>query len=85
MTPDALLGRVTSAFWTVHGASGPVGAAVLTFLASRHGVPAVSVGAGAFCLLVVGAGLLTPLRGSRIGAAGSVRRAHGVPVCHRGP
>ncbi|MFE2874428.1 MFS transporter [Streptomyces roseus] len=69
VTPDALLGRVTSAFWTVHGASGPVGAAALTVLAGRHGVPAVSVGAGVFCLLIVGAGLLTPLRGSRIGAA----------------
>ncbi|MFF4099146.1 MFS transporter [Streptomyces sp. NPDC001903] len=69
VTPDALLGRVTSAFWTVHGASGPVGAAVLTLLAGRHGVPAVSVGAGVFCLLIVGAGLLTPLRGSRIGAS----------------
>ncbi|MEV6578940.1 MFS transporter [Streptomyces sp. NPDC051582] len=69
VTPDALLGRVTSAFWTVHGASGPVGAAALTVLAGRHGVPAVSVGAGAFCLLIVGAGLLTPLRGTRIGAA----------------
>ncbi|MFI8265445.1 MFS transporter [Streptomyces sp. NPDC085665] len=69
VTPDALLGRVTSAFWTVHGASGPVGAAALTLLAGRHGVPAVSVGAGAFCLAIVGAGLLTPLRGSRAGRA----------------
>ncbi|MCC0094838.1 MFS transporter [Streptomyces flavotricini] len=69
VTPDPLLGRVTSAFWTVHGASGPVGAAALTLLAGRHGVPAVSVGAGAFCLAIVGAGLLTPLRGSRAGRA----------------
>ncbi|MFD7626981.1 MFS transporter [Streptomyces sp. NPDC059851] len=63
VTPDRLLGRVTSAFWTVHNASGPVGAAALTVLAARHGVPAVSVAAGAFCLLIVVAGLLTPLRG----------------------
>ncbi|MER7461558.1 MFS transporter [Streptomyces sp. NPDC097981] len=69
VTPDPLLGRVTSAFWTVHNASGPVGAAALTVLAARHGVPAVSVAAGVFCLLIVGAGLLTPLRGSRIAAA----------------
>ncbi|MET9960695.1 MFS transporter [Streptomyces sp. NPDC006326] len=66
VTPDHLLGRVTSAFWTVHNASGPVGAAVLTVLADRYGVPPVSVAGGVFCLLVVGAGLLTPLRGSRI-------------------
>ncbi|MGW6706434.1 MFS transporter [Streptomyces sp. NPDC054956] len=67
VTPDHLLGRVTSAFWTVHNASGPVGAAVLTALAARHGVPAVSVAAGALCLLIAGSGLLTPLRGSRTG------------------
>ncbi|MFJ9643121.1 MFS transporter [Streptomyces sp. NPDC004244] len=70
VTPDRLLGRVTSAFWTVHNASGPVGAAVLTVLAARHGVPAVSVAAGAFCLLIVVAGLLTPLRGGGRTAAG---------------
>lgn len=68
VTPDHLLGRVTSAFWTVHNASGPVGAAVLTVLAARHGVPAVSLAGGALCLLVLGGGLLTPLRGSRVGA-----------------
>lgn len=71
ITPDPLLGRVTSAFWTVHNAAGPVGAAVLTVLAARHGVPAVSLGAGAGCLLILGAGLLTPLRGSRPGPAGA--------------
>ncbi|MFE6847367.1 MFS transporter [Streptomyces sp. NPDC057686] len=69
VTPDPLLGRVTSAFWTVHNASGPVGAAALTVLAARHGVPAVSVAAGVFCLLIVAAGLLTPLRGSRTAGA----------------
>ncbi|MER6447174.1 MFS transporter [Streptomyces venezuelae] len=69
VTPDHLLGRVTSAFWTVHNASGPVGAAVLTLLAARHGVPAVSLAGGALCLLVLGGGLLTPLRGSRAGGA----------------
>ncbi|WP_439145539.1 MFS transporter [Streptomyces virginiae] len=68
VTPDHLLGRVTSAFWTVHNASGPVGAAVLTLLAARHGVPAVSLAGGALCLLVLGGALLTPLRGSRAGA-----------------
>ncbi|WP_330261351.1 MFS transporter [Streptomyces sp. NBC_00539] len=64
VTPPHLLGRVTSAFWTVHNASGPAGAAALTALAARHGVPAVSLAGGAFCLLLVGAGVLTPLRGS---------------------
>lgn len=72
VTPGHLLGRVTSAFWTVHNASGPVGAAVLTALADGHGVPAVSLVGGAFCLLILGAGLLTPLRTARDGAAGAV-------------
>ncbi|WP_328302038.1 MFS transporter [Streptomyces sp. NBC_00435] len=67
VTPDHLLGRVTSAFWTVHNASGPVGAAVLTALAARHGVPPVSLAAGAMCLLIAGSGLLTPMRGGRTG------------------
>ncbi|MFE2167694.1 MFS transporter [Streptomyces sp. NPDC059447] len=65
VTPDHLLGRVTSAFWTVHNASGPIGAAVLTALAARHGVPAISLGGGALCLLILGGALLTPLRGGR--------------------
>ncbi|MFJ7271892.1 MFS transporter [Streptomyces sp. NPDC099050] len=67
VTPDHLLGRVTSAFWTVHNASGPVGAAVLTTLAARHGVPSTSLAAGAFCLLIAATGLLTPLRAARPG------------------
>ncbi|WP_406185982.1 MFS transporter [Streptomyces sp. NBC_01006] len=77
VTPDPLLGRVTSAFWTVHNASGPVGAAALTVLAARHGVPVVSVAAGVFCLAIVGAGLLTPLRGSRAGGAPARDAARG--------
>ncbi|MFB6615458.1 MFS transporter [Streptomyces sp. NPDC056367] len=68
VTPDHLLGRVTSAFWTVHNASGPVGVAVLTALAARHGVPAISLGGGALCLLILGGALLTPLRGGRAAA-----------------
>ncbi|MEU9416725.1 MFS transporter [Streptomyces sp. NPDC048272] len=67
VTPDPLLGRVTSVFWTVHNASGPVGAAVLTRLAQTHGVPAISLATGAFCLLLVCAGLFTPLRAGRTG------------------
>lgn len=62
VTPDALLGRVTSAFWTVHNAAGPVGAAVLTVAGARYGVPAASVAGGALCLLILAAGLATPLR-----------------------
>ena len=38
VTPDHLLGRVTSAFWTVHFSLGPVGAAVLAWAADRFSV-----------------------------------------------
>ncbi|MCF3182549.1 MFS transporter [Streptomyces polychromogenes] len=72
VTPDALLGRVTSAFWTVHNAAGPVGAAVLTGLGARYGVPAVSVAGGVLCLLILGAGLATPLRSARRPPAAAV-------------
>lgn len=73
VTPDELLGRVTSAFWTVHNAAGPAGAAVLTVLGARYGVPAASVAGGALCLLILAAGLATPLRRARrgVGARGA--------------
>ncbi|AXE24031.1 MFS transporter [Streptomyces globosus] len=67
VTPEPLLGRVTSAFWTVHNAAGPIGAAVLTLCAGRWGVPPVSLAGGVFCLLIAAAGLLTPLRSARSG------------------
>ncbi|MFD8992138.1 MFS transporter [Streptomyces goshikiensis] len=65
VTPDHLLGRVTSAFWTVHNASGPVGAAVITLAADRYGVPAIGLAGGAFCLLIFAIGIFTPLRTAR--------------------
>ncbi|GAA0284946.1 MFS transporter [Streptomyces polychromogenes] len=84
VTPDALLGRVTSAFWTVHNAAGPLGAAVLTVAGARFGVPAASVAGGALCLLILAAGLATPLRAGLPPAAGAAgapapagRRARG--------
>ncbi|MEV7521420.1 MFS transporter [Streptomyces sp. NPDC091371] len=96
VTPDHLLGRVTSAFWTVHNASGPIGAAVLTLLAKGYGVPAVSLGAGALCLLILGGALLTPLRGERAAAqrgpygpgpvrTGRVRRGRAADPTEPGP
>ncbi|HEX7747105.1 MAG TPA: MFS transporter, partial [Micromonosporaceae bacterium] len=62
ITPDHLLGRVTSAFWSTHYSVGPAGAAALTWAAGRYGVPAVGVVAGAGCLLVGIGGLFTPIR-----------------------
>ncbi|MFJ8106307.1 MFS transporter [Streptomyces sp. NPDC096132] len=64
VTPEPLLGRVTSAFWTLHYAAAPVGAAVLTWTAEHHGTAPVALAAGGACVLVAGVALLTPIRGA---------------------
>jgi len=62
VTPDHLLGRVTSAFWTIHFAPGPVGAVLLGWAAGRYGVGPVLVTAGAGCSLLAAIALFTPIR-----------------------
>jgi MFS family permease len=62
VTPDRLLGRVTSAFWTTHTALAPVGAAVLTGLVGRFGVQAPMIGAGVVFGVVVVVGSFTAIR-----------------------
>lgn len=62
VTPEHLLGRVTSAFWTIHYAAAPVGAAVVTWAAQHHGTAAVGAVAGACTLCVALLALLTPVR-----------------------
>ncbi|XUL92010.1 MFS transporter [Streptomyces galilaeus] len=64
VTPEHLLGRVTSAFWTVHYAAAPIGAAVLTWAAERRGTAPVAVVAGGCCVLIAVVALLTPIRRS---------------------
>ena len=64
VTPNELLGRVTAAFWTVHYALAPIGAALLTALAGRVGASAVCVAAGVGCVAIAAAALLTPVRES---------------------
>ncbi|MFJ9152150.1 MFS transporter [Streptomyces sp. NPDC102270] len=64
VTPEHLLGRVTSVFWTLHYAAAPVGAAVLTWAAERQGTAPVALAAGACCVLIATAALFTPLRRS---------------------
>ncbi|GIF51028.1 MFS transporter [Asanoa ferruginea] len=72
ITPDHLLGRVTSAFWTIHYLPGPIGAPLVTFAAARAGVPTVllvlGLGLGAIALVAA----FSPLR-----ARGLDRPAHG--------
>jgi MFS family permease len=59
VTPGHLLGRVTSAFWTIHSALGPVGAAAVTAAAAGYGVRAVCWVMGPTMLLVAVAGRFT--------------------------
>ncbi|MEO3747845.1 MFS transporter [Plantactinospora sp. B5E13] len=65
VTPERLLGRVTSAFWTLHSALGPLGAAVLTAAVARYGTTPVCLVAGLLCLGIATATTLTPIRQSR--------------------
>ncbi|WP_246278367.1 MFS transporter [Phytohabitans rumicis] len=65
VTPDHLLGRVTSAYWTIHSTLAPVGAAMLTASVARYGVPAVCLFAGSACVLIAVSGTLTPIRQAR--------------------
>ncbi|GGL82099.1 MFS transporter [Streptomyces fumigatiscleroticus] len=65
VTPEHLLGRVTSAFWTIHYAAAPAGAAVVTWAAEHHGTAAVGVAAGVCSVGIAGLALFTPVRGRR--------------------
>jgi MFS family permease len=65
VTPDYMLGRVTSAFWTIHSALGPFGAAILTAAAARYGVGAVGVVSGIACVVIAVSATLTPIRQPR--------------------
>jgi hypothetical protein len=62
VTPGRLLGRVTSAFWTLQLTLAPVGAVALTFAAGQAGVGVTLAVAGAICSLTALAALLTPIR-----------------------
>ncbi len=62
ITPNALLGRVTSAFWTISGVMTPIGAAAGTALAARIGAPATFVWIGLLVMLIGLAGIFSPAR-----------------------
>ncbi|WP_371495113.1 MFS transporter [Kitasatospora sp. NBC_00374] len=61
VTPPAVLGRVTSAFWTIQSVLAPVGAVILTGMTSAYGVPAVARTVGTVCLAAAACSLFTPL------------------------
>ncbi|WP_461032172.1 MFS transporter [Streptomyces mayteni] len=62
VTPEHLLGRVTSAFWTLHYSAAPIGAAVLTWTAQHRGTTPVALAAGVGFLLIATIALFTPVR-----------------------
>jgi MFS family permease len=61
VTPPEILGRVTSAFWTLHSALAPLGAAALTLAVGRVGVRSPLLVLGVVFLALVAAGLRTPI------------------------
>ncbi|KPI18997.1 major facilitator superfamily MFS_1 [Actinobacteria bacterium OK074] len=62
VTPEQLLGRVTSAYWTLHNSAAPIGAVLLTWVAQHRGAPTVALLVGVCFLLIAGLALLTPVR-----------------------
>jgi MFS family permease len=63
VTPDALLGRVTAAFWTIHHSLAPLGAAALTASADRFGASRPLLAVAVIYLGVVAVAFFTPIRG----------------------
>ncbi|RJQ79011.1 MFS transporter [Pseudonocardiaceae bacterium YIM PH 21723] len=61
ITPEPMLGRVTSAYWTVHSALGPIGAAVLTGAVKEHGVRGPLLVVGLSFLVLAGVCVFTPI------------------------
>ncbi|MGW3207655.1 MFS transporter [Streptomyces sp. NPDC001135] len=62
VTPEHLLGRVTSAYWTLQYSAAPAGAALLTWAAERWGTTPAALTAGTTCVLLALTALITPIR-----------------------
>ena len=65
LTPEALLGRVTAAFWTLAAVLAPLGAAMITGAAARWGTAPVFEWAGALVLVIGMLGALVILPADR--------------------
>ena len=62
ITPDHLLGRVTSVFWIIQFVPGSLGAVFCTALAQCFGTPATLLTIGGLGLLVVAVSFFMPIR-----------------------
>jgi len=65
LTPDHLLGRVTSAFWTLGAVPMSLGAALGAALAQRVGAPGVLIGMGLGAFILSMISIATPVRHAR--------------------
>lgn len=65
LTPDRLLGRVTSTFWTFSAVPASIGAALTAGLAQRVGAPGVIFGIGVGALILALIAIATPVRDAR--------------------
>jgi hypothetical protein len=65
LTPDHLLGRVTSAFWTLGAVPMSLGAAGAAALAQQIGAPSVLFGMGIGALALALLAIATPVRVAR--------------------
>lgn len=61
VTPSHMLGRVTSAFWTLHSSLAPIGAAALTAAAAQFGVGPTLAVTGVACVITTLSAALTPI------------------------
>ncbi|KUF16924.1 MFS transporter [Streptomyces silvensis] len=73
VTPAHLLGRVTSSFWTIHNALGPVGAAAVTSAVAAWGVRSVCLVVGVCVVAVTLSGTLTGVGRARTGRTGEAQ------------
>ena len=62
ITPDHLLGRVTSVFWMLLNVPGALGATLATGIAQYTGATPVLIGMGVFCIALAAIGVFTPAR-----------------------
>ncbi|MEV8019190.1 MFS transporter [Streptomyces sp. NPDC086554] len=75
VTPSHLLGRVTSSFWTIHTALGPIGAAITTAAAAGAGVTTVCLVIGVIVLAIALTGTLTGITRPQAGPHAADRPA----------
>lgn len=65
LTPDPLLGRVSSAYWTFFSVAGAIGVAIATAVAQRAGASITLIGLGMLGVFIAAVGFLTSANTAR--------------------